>query len=447
MPAGLSARRSAYTAGAQGLGVAIWGYYHGGNLGDELVVATIAAAARQRIPGVRLFAVSLAPADSRERHGLESFPLTPQAQEDPTIGQGGPKLLRSRLRRSVRRLVPGVRYVTSLYRAGKSFVQDVAFDGRALRFLWQVDTLVVAGSGQLIDKFYGPFGHPYSFFRWCWLARLAGARVCVPSVGAGPLAHPLSRFFVRHALGSVTYISVRDNASRQVLQAAGVQSPIAVVPDMAWGSRLLQLAADEIGERPRPGSRIVGLNVLAHEDPRYWPRGDRGRFAAYLARMADFAHWLLANGYRVRLFSSQNRADQAPARELLELLHAKGVAGNGDLVWAIDPSAGPGELIDCIAGCDLVVGARYHSLLVPLALGIPAVALAYNHKTVELMANVGLGRWCFDIDSVTVEELCALVRRAWQDWPIHRQEVARIAERNRTLVERQFDLLFGKPEL
>jgi colanic acid/amylovoran biosynthesis protein len=163
--------------------------------------------------------------------------------------------------------------------------------------------------------------------------------------------------------------------------------------------------------------------------------------------MADFAHWLLANGYRVRLFSSQNRADQAPARELLELLHAKGVAGNGDLVWAIDPSAGPGELIDCIAGCDLVVGARYHSLLVPLALGIPAVALAYNHKTVELMANVGLGRWCFDIDSVTVEELCALVRRAWQDWPIHRQEVARIAERNRTLVERQFDLLFGKPEL
>lgn len=428
----------------QAVRAAIWGHYHGGNLGDELVVATLADAIRARQPEARIVAVSQAPADTRLRHGLETFPLTPSALPGSASRPTDTPRPRwqSRLRAAARRLA----LLRQLWRFNRSLSaarDDVAFSFRALRFLRSVDILVVAGSGQLIDKFYGPFGHPYALFRWCSLARLTRTSVLLPSVGAGPLTHPLSRFFVRRALARAAYVSVRDVASAGVLHAVGVRRPLPVVPDMAWASTAAWRAAATVGERPRVGSRVVGLNVMAHEDPRYWSHGDLDRYSRYLRTMAAFARWLLDNGYTVRIFSSQNRADEAPARELLELLRNQGHSTSGKVEWSIDPSAGAEDLIATIVKCDLVVAARYHSILLPLLLGIPTIGLAYNHKTTELMHGIGLPQWCFDIDAVNTVDLCTAVESLWSYWPSYRRQVHDIAERNRLAVERQFDVLFG----
>jgi polysaccharide pyruvyl transferase WcaK-like protein len=212
---------------------------------------------------------------------------------------------------------------------------------------------------------------------------------------------------------------------------------------MAWASTAAWRAAATVGERPRVGSRVVGLNVMAHEDPRYWSHGDLDRYSRYLRTMAAFARWLLDNGYTVRIFSSQNRADEAPARELLELLRNQGHSTSGKVEWSIDPSAGAEDLIATIVKCDLVVAARYHSILLPLLLGIPTIGLAYNHKTTELMHGIGLPQWCFDIDAVNTVDLCTAVESLWSYWPSYRRQVHDIAERNRLAVERQFDVLFG----
>lgn len=428
----------------QAVRAAIWGHYHGGNLGDELVVATLADAIRARRPEAQIVAVSQAPADTSLRHGLETFPLAPSILTTPVSRPAGTSKSRwrRRLRASARRIAP-LRQLWRSFRALSAAVDDVAFSFRARRFLQSVDVLVVAGSGQLIDKFYGPFGHPYTLFRWCSLARLTRTSVLLPSVGAGPLTHPLSRFFVRRALARAAYVSVRDVASARVLHDVGVRRPLPVVPDMAWASAAVWRAAATVGERPRVGGRVVGLNVMAHEHPRYWPQGNLARYSRYLRTMTAFARWLLDNGYTVRIFSSQNRADEAPARELLQLLESQGDLASGKLIWSIDPSAGAEDLIGTVLDCDLVVAARYHSVLIPLLLGIPTVGLAYNHKTTELMQGVGLPQWCFDIDTASVADLCTAVESLWSYWPSYRRQVHDIAERNRLAVERQFDVLFG----
>ncbi|HWP02837.1 MAG TPA: polysaccharide pyruvyl transferase family protein [Gemmatimonadaceae bacterium] len=428
----------------QAVRAAIWGHYHGGNLGDELVVATLADAIRARQREAQIVAVSQAPADTRLRHGLETFPLAPSALPGSVSRPTDTPRPRwqSRLRAAARRL-PLLRQLWRFSRSLSAALDDMAFCFPALRFLRRVDILVVAGSGQLIDKFCGPFGHPYALFRWCSLARLTRTSVLLPSVGAGPLTHPLSRFFVRRALARAAYVSVRDVASAGVLHAVGVRRPLPVVPDMAWASTAAWRAAAAVGERPRVGSRVVGLNVMAHEDPRYWSRGDLDRYTRYLRTMATFARRLLDNGYTVRVFSSQNRADEAPARELLQILESQGAFASGELVWTIDPSAGAEDLIANIVDCDLVVAARYHSILLPLLLGIPTIGLAYNHKTTELMRGVGLPQWCFDIDAASAADLCAAVESLWNYWPSYRPQVHDIALRNRLAVERQFDVLFG----
>ena len=58
--------------------IAVWGHYHGGNLGDDLVVATIVSAIRRRVDDARVVGISLAPADARIRHGIEAYPINPR---------------------------------------------------------------------------------------------------------------------------------------------------------------------------------------------------------------------------------------------------------------------------------------------------------------------------------------------------------------------------------
>src|SRR5205809_6125060 len=152
--------------------IAVWGHYHGGNLGDELVVATIIDAIRQRMPGARIVGISMAPADTRERHGIDGYPIntttptvnlkTSSAGEVPTRRT---RATEGRLRASARR-VPGARRLRRRAAYMRMVVREVPFLWRSYRMLRRLDLVVVAGSGQLPDEWDGPWLHPYTTFRW-----------------------------------------------------------------------------------------------------------------------------------------------------------------------------------------------------------------------------------------------------------------------------------------
>ena len=50
---------------------------HGGtkNLGDEALFATVIQNVRRRLPEAEVIGFTINPADSRERHGIECFPI------------------------------------------------------------------------------------------------------------------------------------------------------------------------------------------------------------------------------------------------------------------------------------------------------------------------------------------------------------------------------------
>jgi polysaccharide pyruvyl transferase WcaK-like protein len=55
--------------------IGVWGHFHGGNIGDDIVVATLIANIRRRLPGHEIYGFSLSPGDTARRHGVPSGTL------------------------------------------------------------------------------------------------------------------------------------------------------------------------------------------------------------------------------------------------------------------------------------------------------------------------------------------------------------------------------------
>ena len=422
--------------------IAVWGHYHGGNLGDELVVSVIIDAIRRRAPSAQILAVSMAPGDTTSRHGVRALPIAPgKTHERATSApqaQPGPSP-RSSLREVVRS-VPGARRTRALLESLAGLRLEPPFLLRSYLALRSVDRLVVAGSGQLLDAWKGPWLHPYTAFRWALLARLAGAKTIFPSVGAGPIAERLSGFLIRKPVEWASFISVRDDDSARVLRAIGVRRELPVCPDMGWAYDF----GDPRAGRPPDGAATVGVNVMPHEDPRYWPRGDQARYDAYLEKMSSFLAHVLERGDRLLLFSSQTRADRKVAHDLRRALAARGLADHPHVEWPVDWIERVEEFVDVVSRCDYVVAARFHSVLVPLALGIPTLGLAYHPKTQELLAQVGRPGNCLEIDRFEVAELeAAFERLRAEDGAQERRWLRERAGRLRAAVEAQFDDVLG----
>jgi polysaccharide pyruvyl transferase WcaK-like protein len=364
----------------------------------------------------------MAPADTEERHGIPTTPINPQP----------PATSRTSVRSG------------RLARIGRRLAAELRFAGRGIEVLRGVDRVVVSGSGQLLDTWRGPWWHPFTTFRWAVLARTTRTPMIYPSVGAGPIDSRLSAFFIRKAVDWADYVSVRDESSARVLRSIGVDRELPVVPDMGWGWQGLPVRQAEAGSGT--GTPIVGLNAMSHEDPRYWPQGDSARYQAYIDKICELTAGLVDDGFEVVMFSSQTRADRAVASDLRELLAGRGLRDDPRIQWPVDEIETEDDLARTIARCDYVVAGRFHSVLLPLALGIPTIGLAYHPKTEELMAQVGQSERCFDIDRFQVADLrdaLAAIRR--EDGRDLRAALGAEGERQRARVDAQFDRLFGEP--
>ena len=204
------------------------------------------------------------------------------------------------------------------------------------------------------------------------------------------------------------------------------------------------------GSRPEARAKgeglVVGLSVMAYQDPRYWPNGDNTRYQAYLDKMVAFAHRLLDMGATV-LLCAQTASDDRVAEDVVRLV--------GDVARGDAPAGGRldterairlQDLGKTIRGCDLVVGARYHFALLSLLLDVPTLALAYNPKTADLLAAVGRPEQCLDIASFDEKSLTAAFERllAPETSEAHDALRRRVGEHG-AAVEAQFDAILGPP--
>ena len=419
------------------MNIGIWGHYHGGNLGDDVVVGLIIDNLRSRIPDACLYGFSMKPADTAIRHGIPSYPIlyglkkpclpTHQvvrsaAASPPQKQQRWPAKMWLRAIKVLRTVKKSIGKPVMLYRMWKS-----------ARLM---DAIIVAGSQVLLDE-WSVWAHPYTLFKWALLCKVAHTRLILLSIGAGPLTHPLARFFAKVSLNFSTYSSFRDLSSVAVVETLGIRTPQSVFPDLAFAvdGAAVQPERGHRGSRARP---IVGISTMAHNDPRYWPKADSRKYHAYLDTIAGFASWLIGRGYDVSLIKSQTVVDARVAEQLSGILESPDAEVVRHRLQNPDTLA-VRELMLQIAQCQIVVGARFHCHVLPLVLGIPVLGIAYHPKTTDLMQYMGLADYSLAIADVTLQRLIEYFLRIER----HRKQLsadslARAAE-CRSRVMKQFD--------
>jgi polysaccharide pyruvyl transferase WcaK-like protein len=413
---------------ARSAAVAVLGHYGQLNLGDESITAAAIGGVRSWRPDARVIAISLDPADTRERHGVDSYalrrdisrtPLEPPSDDSiPMAASPASGGLRSVLRR-IPPLVMAVRALQRLGDFARALIREIASLPNSWRALDGVDLVIVAGSNQLLDQFGGAWGFPYTLLRWTILARLRGARVVLLSVGAGPLDGRLACQFIRWTLHLADYLSVRDEGSARKVGEIGWKAPVPVRPDLAFS-----FAAGSLPERSTNTSRteslVVALNLMPVHDPRWWPGAKPQVQKTYLAAVEGFIEYLLGRGHRVELYGTQP-ADEWIARDVINRI-SRGVATDR---LALAKVRSLDELTALYQRCDVIVPTRFHGILLALRFARPVIGICYYRKSRELMRDFGLERYAFDLDNVTADQLVT----AFSDIIAERPRVEALARR------------------
>jgi polysaccharide pyruvyl transferase WcaK-like protein len=414
----------------------------GGNLGDGATLEAVAGNIKQRWPNAEIVAFSMNPDDTDRKHGIKSYALRRNGWSVGYKSTGTGTTFKA----NVKALTSKCRLVFNFLKATSAVIRlpigvlgELSFLVSSLRIIKSFDLLIISGGGQLTEK-DGPWGFPYTIFKWVVLARLAGVSCMFLNVGAGPLTQPLSKFFARRALLAADYVSLRDEKSRALVRQIGFAGESRVCPDSVYG---LEIASTKSSARERSSQSIVGFAPMPYPDrdpSGYQAEKNQAVYEAFIGKLASFASWL-ARSHTLALFGTDIGVDP-PAIEDLQrtLLGIHGIPP--PLSGVYRPVTSVSDLLATMSGMDYVVTCRFHGVIFAHLLNKPVLAIAHHPKVTELMADLELPHYCVDIRDFDVNSLkdrfASMVNNAEEI----KGRMAATLTRNRQLLKNQFDELF-----
>jgi polysaccharide pyruvyl transferase WcaK-like protein len=243
-------------------------------------------------------------------------------------------------------------------------------------------------------------------------------------VGIGPFPSRLSEIMARYLLNNCDMIIMREEESKRVAESIGVTRPIEVRGDIAFlnpiskreeGHKILKSLKIDIN---RP---IIGVNVTPYIDS--WLRKDQRlsnpeSFLDYLAEGLDFASRRIADEVQYVIFSC-SPMDEEYSRRLGQMLGAPIVTNSDYLSHDIQA---------VMRECKLLVGMRFHSLILSSSVGVPIVGLVYAPKVRDYFALLNCPDVMLELANITPTTLADTVVAAWNNREF-------IGERQRVVVE------------
>jgi polysaccharide pyruvyl transferase WcaK-like protein len=275
-----------------------------------------------------------------------------------------------------------------------------------VRLIRSVDCIVYGG-GTLYKELYGSTGRsPYSVITRLMgfnvLAQLLGTRVYHLNIGIGSLKTRTGRFITKRALMASTKTVFRDRESYEFARdTLGVpsskieQSVDGLFTNPIWRSawHRKNLRIDR-----KKYKRVVGVNILS--DIPDWVDRDH-----YIATMRQFVTSVLERGDYVVFIPFQT--DFNPRNDLAFMTETFADImkeyKNHTLLEDV-----PIDLIHSyMTQCDVLVGMRFHSLLLASACGVPFVAVAYDTKCWRFIKEIGYS-YAVKLENLQYDELMRL---------------------------------------
>ena len=403
-----------------------------GNLGDEAILQVTFAALRERWPQASLRAFTLHPARTAANHGVAAEPLTGVNCYlfGAPLGEG-PWIVRAA--RGVARRTASFPVLGRLTRVAAASLATLVFETisftRAWKWIRTADLVVASGGGQLDAVWGGAWGQPYALARWAWLARRSGVPFVFQSVGFGQAPSWLSRKFLKYAVETARYCSVRDAGSRAMTQSLGVKRELEVVPDLAFA-----LSPGAPLSTHRPGYDI-GLSPMVYLRPGSWPVADEKGYRRLVGLWSDVITSVVARGDRIHLFVS-SPGDMQTVNDVLERLDVRTRER-----CRVTCHETPNDLLDFYRGVDAVISSRLHGVLLAIVAARPVLALSHERKVRVAMQDAGVSDFCLDLATTDAKAVLESLDKLTGELDACERRLRAYSLTARNLLQRQDDLM------
>jgi polysaccharide pyruvyl transferase CsaB len=232
-----------------------------------------------------------------------------------------------------------------------------------LKILSQSDVFIWGGGSLMQDA--TSIASPIYYAGLMALAQQRGLKTIAWAQGIGPLNKPLTRWLTKQVLWGCNAISVRDQASAQLLSNWHIEPIIA--PDPVW-------ALESKTPPPLPDTDKSMVAVVLRSHPLLTPE----RLQTLISALQDFQ--TKSNSF-ILLIPFQPAQDQAIAEQI-----ATQISQNIKIMSVAHPQ----QLKGLFKKVTMAIGMRLHSLIMAAAEGCRCFALSYDPKVSQLMAELKL---------------------------------------------------------
>jgi polysaccharide pyruvyl transferase WcaK-like protein len=414
--------------------------YTGGNLGNAAIISAMIANIRTRIPDAEIVGITLNPDDTRRRHGIQAFPLTPVPYSNYSPDNDFETRHRTGLLLSkVKRRLARIPWLRCIVRDLRGCAGELAHTASAAALVRKLDRVVITGGGALDEFWGGPWGHPWNLFKWGILSRIFRVPFLFVSVGKCQLEQRLSRFFVGVALWLGEYRSYRDVESKMGVQTLIDAQNDPVYPDLAFS---YPCPIIQTTNSLHDDQRWVGVSPMAYCDPRAWPLKDERRYAAYLSQLAELVKWLLKNRHSI-LFFTTDGCDAATVDDLKAMIAGSATGGAEIQTLPASTEQSVDNFLKAISRVDLTIASRLHGVILSHLNATPVLAISFDPKVDAHMSAMDQKEYCLSIDNLKAETLIARFNALKSASQREKDHLSSAARRFRGELDLQYDRILG----
>jgi colanic acid/amylovoran biosynthesis protein len=232
----------------------------------------------------------------------------------------------------------------------------------------------------------------------------------------GPFRRKMLRLFMRLILNRVEIIMLREEVSKHNLNETCISnSNVFVTADATFSiepppyNQVLYRQKLLRSFQGKAGDVLIGLTVLG--TTYFLNKRRHNLLKKYIMNLAVSIDLMITKLNANIVFVPQVWLPS----ETMMMYMIKRLIKNGSRVLVIDEDLPPEEVMKIIGCMDLLIGTRMHSNIFALIMNVPAIAIAYEHKTHGIMKMLNLGRWVISIEDINGYRLASKIEELYKN--------------------------------
>ena len=299
-----------------------------------------------------------------------------------------------------------------------------------VRAIAQADLLVIGPGNQIQDvtrRFRVLFFLARAVLAWMFKTPYA-----FMGIGYYELRSRFCRWMFRFTANRASFVSTRDVGGAERIVAEGItETRVVALRDITFSYEWPRLEDRQKGN----GRPLIGLTHRVFLEEVFPEDTSKSMNVALVALLRHIKETLDARFVFFRFYKGSQWNDSVA----LERLRQQPGEAFPLVEGVVEPLA---KLQENIAGCDALIGVRYHSVLMAVQSAVPVLGISYAHKTERFMSDVGLERYGCRVEDATADVLKAKWADLWENRDAVRGELQAIVQHDKQTANHHFDLMF-----